>query len=247
MASQTLHRERIEASIKVLDQILRGKILGRLEAQHVLRETYSESGVEPLGGLSRIKAYDKELATVYIVGRYGLGIIDDGTARKLDDIFHIENVCDAIKALLEGSAEPDVDAVRRLIGEIKGSNTEEKVFRFLRYIFTGVILGFFDEQLLVRSIKSLEGAFPELKEKLHNYVRFYTAYKIAEMIALGQIKTLEDKKIYKYAYCVKLGFQRCNPSDKLIREIAAKVYKVPQSTLNRLFPSKGDIIPSATR
>ncbi len=247
MVPANIHRERIEASIRILDRILRGRVLGRLEAQDILREVYLKSGIEPLGGLSRTKAYDKELATVYIVGRYGLGVIDDGTAQKLDNIFHVENICDSIKAILEKGDTPAMEDIRKLIGEIKGSNTEERVFRFLRYVFTGVLLGFFDEQLLVRAIRTLEKAFPELREKLHNYVRFYAAYRIAEMIAQGQIKTPEDRKIYKYAYCVKLGFQNCNPSDKLIREIAARVYKVPVSVLNKLFPSKGDIIPSATR
>ncbi len=76
------------------------------------------------------------------------------------------------------------------------------------------------------------------------------ATKIAEKIALGQITNLNDKKIEKYAYCVRLGLTKCAPpSDKLIREIAAKVYKVPRSVVGKLFPPNVDaksFVPRAT-
>ncbi|MFN7106390.1 MAG: DUF2192 domain-containing protein, partial [Pyrobaculum sp.] len=119
-------------------------------------------------------------------------------------------------------------------GELKGRSLEDKIFRILRVAFTGVILGYFPEMLLVKAIRTYESIYPEFSERLLNYAAFYSAYKIAEDIALGKIKTPEDLKIQKYSYCLRLGFQKCKPSDRLIVEVAASIYKVSRGTLARL-------------
>jgi hypothetical protein len=87
---------------------------------------------------------------------------------------------------------------------------------------------------MVKAIKTYETVYPDLYERLVKYAAFYSAYKIAEEIALGKVRNPDDLKILKYTYCLRLGFQKCKPSDKLIAEVATSIYKVSRSVLAKL-------------
>lgn len=88
---------------------------------------------------------------------------------------------------------------------------------------------------MTKALKIYETVYPQLSERLVNYAAFYSAYKIAEDIALGRIRSAENLKIMKYTYCLRMGFQKCKPSDKLIAEVALHIYKVDKSLLSKLF------------
>ena len=238
-----LHRARIEAAIELLNEVLAGRVRSRSELVARLMEKYAERGLEPLRGLSRDRIFDKELATVHVVGKYGLAILDSAS---FDEIFFIENRCsqlaDAIAAAGEADEQRVVAEVRRVVEGLKGE-LEERVFRCLRYIFTAVILGFMGEPALVKALRIFEQTYPQLRERFNRFASFYAAYRIAEMIALGQIRKPEQKKIHKYSYCLRLGFQNCAPSDRLIMEIARAVYGVDEKTLAKVFASGKEYVP----
>lgn len=140
-----------------------------------------------------------------------------------------------IKSLTEVITPETKEELRKKTEEVKGKSTEDKVFRILRLVFTGTELGYYPEILMVKAIKTYETVYPDLSERLVNYAAFYSAYKIAEEIALGKIRNPDDLKILKYTYCLKLGFQKCKPSDKLIAEVAGSIYKVNKTLLTKLF------------
>ncbi len=236
-----LHRDRTEAALRVLEQILSGAISSRSTLVAELQKTYGEMGLEPLRGFSREGIYDKEIATVYVVGVYGAGVLTPG---EFDNIFYIENTADeilrVIREIVEVLSPHWRDVLRNKTEEVKGKSTEDKIFRVMRVAFTGAVLNYFPELFLVKVIKTYDSLYPEFSEKFINYAAFYSAYKIAEDIALGRVRTAEDLKIRKYTYCLNMGFQKCKPSDKLIAEVAASIYKVNKSLLARLF-SRGAI------
>ncbi len=49
--------------------------------------------MEPFrGGLSKIRIYDKEIATVYVVGKYGLAVVDDSSISQYIHLFQVEAI-----------------------------------------------------------------------------------------------------------------------------------------------------------
>ncbi len=235
-AAKQLHKDRIEAALTLLERVLTGAVTSRSALVAELQTLYSERGIEPLRGLSKEGVYDKEIATVYLVGIHGVAVLSPG---EYDDVFYIENkamqAVEVIKSVTEVVPPEVKDVLMKKTEEIKGKSTEDKVFRVLRLVFTGAILGYYPEILMVKSIKTYETVHPDLSERLVNYAAFYSAYKIAEEIALGKIRNPDDLKIQKYTYCLKLGFQKCKPSDKLIAEVAGSIYKVNKTLLTKLF------------
>ncbi|MFB6489788.1 MAG: DUF2192 domain-containing protein [Thermoproteus sp. AZ2] len=247
MQIKLLHRERVEAALEVLELALKGEVGTRLGLVEALKRAYAKRGVEPLRGFSTEGIFDKELATVHVVGVYGAAALSPG---DLDNMFYIENrAAQALEIVRDKVTEvvaPDVkEGLKALVAEIKGKDLEDKVFRFLRYAFTGTILGLFSEPLFVKSVRTAEALYPDLEEKFVRYMAFYTAYKIAELIAENTIRGPNDLKIYKYTYCLQLGFQKCKPSDKLIKEVAVNVYKIDKAKVSRLLGGKG-VIPKVS-
>ncbi len=237
--TRQLYRERIQVAVDLWDRILRGQITNRAQLEEQLYAEYKKRGIEPFRGFSKVRIYDKEIATVFVVGKYGLGLGDD-IIESTKHIFTVEYRCDKAYLLLKKHSFQidDVlrDEIRTLINVPDlGLGLEDRVFRFMRYVFTGTLLTFFPEEEFVHTYRSLQEIFPELRDILIRYVKFYVAFKIAEGIVLGQITNPTERKIYKYAYCVKLNVQKCAPSDKLIREVTIRVYKAPKRVVDRLF------------
>ncbi len=239
--TRQLYKDRVEVAIDLWDRVLRGQITSRSQLEEQLYVEYKKRGIEPFRGFSKIRIYDKEIATVFVIGRYGLGL-DDDIIESTKRIFNVEYRCDKAYRLLKKN-DFDVknhvelrDTVRALINVPDlGYGIEDRVFRLMRYVFTGTLLTFFPEEDFVQTYRALQEIFTELKDVLIRYVKFYVAFKIAEGIVLGQISDPSERKIYKYVYCVKLNVQKCAPPDKLIREVALRVYKLPKRIVDRLF------------
>jgi len=251
--ARQLYKSRIEAATEIWSKIMKNEVSSRNQLEELLYIIYKQRTIEPFRGLSKVRIYDKEIATPYIVGKYGLGIVDGDLENALKGIFNVEITCDEIYEFLRSrnfqlNSDDDINQLRKMIdNEVLGVKTDERGFRFLRYVFTGTIMRFFPEEDFVGSYKALATAFPNLANDFLRYVKFYVAFRVAEDIALGNIKSIEEKKIMKYTHCLRLNLTKCVPHDKLIREIALRVYKVPRRVLDRLFPneSKSSFIPKA--
>ena len=250
--ARQLYKNRIEAATEIWSKIMRNEISTRNQLEELVYIVYKQKGVEPFRGLSKVRIYDKEIATIYIVGKYGLGILDGELAGAFKNIFGVEIACDEIYNFLRGRnfqlSNDDAEQVKKLLdNELLGPGIEERGFRLLRYVFTGTIMRFFPEEDFIGTYRALSTVFPDLAPRFMSYVRFYVAFRVAEDIALGNIRKIEEKKIMKYTHCLRLNLTKCAPHDKLIREVALRVYKVPRKVLDRLFPNEDQrsFIPKA--
>jgi hypothetical protein len=86
--AKQLHKDRIEAALTLLERVLTGAVTSRSALVAELQALYAARGIEPFRGLSKEGIYDKEIATVYLVGLYGAAVLSPG---DYDNIFYIEN------------------------------------------------------------------------------------------------------------------------------------------------------------
>ncbi|WP_291998620.1 DUF2192 domain-containing protein [Caldivirga sp.] len=249
-----LYKERVNVAVELWDKVLRGEIVSRGELVNLLTKYYDEHDIEPFRGLSKIDIYDKELATVYVVGVYGMGLVTQREVKEnYGSIFKVELISDEAYGIIKNyNGDESKIALRNLIedNQVLGDSLEEKVFRVYRLVYTGSVLGFMPEDDISRTYRVFYETFEPLRQRLVNYVKFYIATKIAEGIALGRFSNQNEIRIEKYAYCIRLGLEKCAPNNRLIHEIAASVYKVPPNIINRLVPlvkrsSKSSLIPKA--
>ncbi|GAB6945031.1 DUF2192 domain-containing protein [Vulcanisaeta sp. JCM 14467] len=251
--ARQLYKGRIEAATEIWSKIMRNEVSTRNQLEELVYIVYKQKGIEPFRGLSKVRIYDKEIATIFIVGKYGLGLLDGELTNAFKNIFNVEITCDEIYNFLKArnfqlNDNNDTEQLRKMVdNEVLGPRTEERGFRLLRYVFTGTIMRFFPEEDFIGTYRALSAAYPDLAGRFMRYVRFYVAFRVAEDIALGNIKKVEEKKIMKYTHCLRLNLTKCAPHDKLIREIALRVYKVPRKVLDRLFPNEDQrsFIPKA--
>jgi len=73
--AKQLYKSRIEAATEIWSKIMRNEVTSRSQLEELVYIAYKQRGIEPFRGLSKIRIYDKEISTIYIVGKYGLGIL----------------------------------------------------------------------------------------------------------------------------------------------------------------------------
>jgi len=235
------HNRRIEALIEVWSKIMSvNKNWSREEIVNLLRDVYMKRRIEPLRGLSRPSdIYEKELASLFFVGKYGLGLLED-----YKDVFYgalgfESKVEEVIEKIIEVN---NASEARKIISEfISGDNGDSGIdgntlAKILRIPFTGVILGFWPEEKFIKVINIMSNAFPELESTLRKYVKFYIAFRTAEAIAKGELRSSKVKEAYKRALSVKLGFPKNVPGDHYVFTIAREVFNVSERILQRVLP-----------
>ncbi len=223
---QKLHKRRIEAAISLWSEILRGRILTRKGAVECLKTLYYREKLEPIRGRTKIEIFDKELATVYVVGKYGLGLGDE-YEEVFAKIFTTEYKCEKVYMMIKNG-----ESARKALEEVFGNYNENTIFRVLRLVLTAVLLDFAPEEELILLLKAFEKDFPEYKHKFEGFKKFFVAFKLAEEIAAGKIKSRIEKEALKHALCLKLGAIRAAPPDSLIREIATKILGAEEFKVN---------------
>jgi hypothetical protein len=91
-----------------------------------------------------------------------------------------------------------------------------------------VLLGFKPEDGLVLLLDRLSELFPGLNHKIASFKKFYIAFKIAQGIAEGTVRTRLEKEALKHALCIKFKAEKAAPSDDFIRELAINVLKLQE-------------------
>jgi len=221
-----LHTKRIEAAIDVWSRIMKGEFTSRDQLVDYVEKLYALNGIEPIRGKTKINIYDKELATVYLVGRYGLGL-DDEEFSRFADLFPIEYKAEkVIEKVLSGE-----DPREAMLGEYGGVD-ENTVFRVLRLAMTAVLLGFMPEERFIRLLERFEESFDEYRRKIQGFKRFYIAFRLAEEVAAGRIRNRIEKEAFKHALCLRLKAEKVAPPDSLVREIAIHVLAAPEYKVN---------------
>ncbi|WP_243678099.1 DUF2192 domain-containing protein [Vulcanisaeta distributa] len=197
--ARQLYKGRIEAATEIWSKIMRNEVSTRNQLEELVYIVYKQKGIEPFRGLSKVRIYDKEIATIYIIGKYGLGLLDGELTNAFKNIFNVEIACDEIYSFLKArnfqlNDNNDTEQFRKMVDNeaLGGPKTEERGFRLLRYVFTGTIMRFFPpEEDFVGTYKALSTAFPDLASKFMRYVRFYVALewlKTSRLVILRRLR-----------------------------------------------------------
>ncbi|RLE73098.1 MAG: hypothetical protein DRJ37_01215 [Thermoprotei archaeon] len=222
-----VHRRRIEACTYIWSILLKGKFKRREQVVAFLEKVYKEYDIEPIRGKTKIEIFDKEMATLYLVGKYGLGLNPDDYGEIFNNIFTVELRSEEAAISILSGADPE-KVIREKMGEVN----ENLIFRVIRLVFTASLLGFRDEKDLVKLLEKLEERFPQYGKRFLRFKKFYIAFRIAEGVAMGKIRNRLEKEALKHALCIKLNATRAAPSDSLVREIAVNVLKADEIEVN---------------
>lgn len=228
MPMNRAYRHHIDACNEVLSLILAKSVSTRAEAVEKLMEAYKKRGIGPIRGWSAKNLYDKEMAMVYVVGKHGLGLefdVDQILSQVFSAELKYERICQEI---LEG-AKP-TDAIQKIFGSID----KNIIFRVLRLMLTAVVLGFEEEEKLLRLHKALLEEFKEYEKGFRSFMKFYIALRVAEKIAIKEVRSRGEKEALKLALCLRSGVMRGAPPDELISLISREVFGVPKGILDRV-------------
>lgn len=176
-----LYRERIKVLTDLWGNILDNwESMDRNSLLSLVQETYEKNGIRPFRGFKSTNLYEKELISLFVVGKDGLGLYDDYRP-VFDKLFSLEEkFYEVSKAIIEKG--PD-DAY------ILSGNDKDVLARSLRLIFTEVIFSFSDEQKLIQALRILDSSSNDaIKHTAKSFSRFYTAFRLAESLAEGLIR-----------------------------------------------------------
>lgn len=234
------YKKRIQVAVELLSELAKQvDTISRSQAVELLRTSYQQFKIKPIKGKSTPPdIYDKELATLYVVGKYGLKL-DAEMPELFDKVFYIEKALEeAVNHVLSGKYEE----ARELLKKVSSTGVVDSniVARMLRIPLVKYILGFETEEYFGKVLKKTLEAFPEEEKTVKNYAKFYVSLKLAEMIYRGEIKTREEKEAYKKALAIRIGFPTSTPSDEYVRVVAKDVFAISDSMLNKVIAEQRD-------
>ncbi len=232
--SRNVYKTRVTAAIDILSRLLREHIVDREMAAHLLRTVYEERGLKPImGAATPPDIYDKEMATLYVVARYGLGL-DSEDPRWFTSLFRKELAFEeAAKLIMERRASKQ--DLEKLLGQ---SLDENLVARILRVVATKVLLGYADEEELILLLHSIPEVLPDFAKVARKYARFYIALRVAEAIATSEVRDRISKEALKQALAARIGIEKVIPDDKYIAIIAHKLFNIPRGRLSKILKLK---------
>ncbi len=229
------YKRRLKLLVDLWDIVLRAEPSSREEVVEMLKKTYSKARLEPLRGKAKPQdLYDKEMASLYVVGRYGLGLYDE-YQELFNRVFWKEEI---FEEMISRLAEGDREAVEKLAEKLGGLD-QNTVARMLRLAFTRQVYGFADEDEFIEILKKVPEILPEHAETTRKYSRFYIAFRVAEAIASGRVRDRVGKEAFKQALGVKIGLDKITPDDDYIASIASEVFKVSRRKLNTVLGPGG--------
>ncbi len=223
-----VYRTRVSAAIDVLSRLLREHIVDRGIAAELLKTVYEERGLSPIMGASTPPdIYDKELATLYVVARYGLGL-DQEEPEWFQALFHREIAYEeAAKLILSGAPREQIE---KTLGELN----ENQIARMLRVATMKVLLGYSSEDELIRLLRAIPKTLPDYSQVARKFARFYIALRVAEAIATRRVRDRIAKEAEKQALAARIGLEKIIPDDKYIAIIAQKLFHLPRGRLSKM-------------
>ncbi|ABU82103.1 DUF2192 domain-containing protein [Ignicoccus hospitalis] len=224
-----VHRKRVEVVTDLIAEALEeGWDRERLKKEMYKR--YEEHGISPLRGIALPPdILDKELATVYVISKYGLGLDEE-----LRDLLEFER---KLERAAEAILEKGKDAREQVTSEL-GPIDSNLLSRIFRVVFTSVVLGFKDEEELIRLLHRALETFPDMENTIRKYARFYVAFRVAEAIAKGEVRSRMEKEALKQSLALRVGLPKVIPDDNYIYKIAKEVFKIPEERLRKVLKVK---------
>lgn len=226
-------KDRVEACLEVWSHILKRQVKNRRAVVELLRKVYERRKVEPIRGKTKIKIYDKEMITLYLIGKYGLGVFNENDHSR---IFSKEMMIErSFEEIAEGGNP------REVLSKYFAKIDENLVFRVLRLGLTKVLFNWEDENRFIRVLREFEKNWPELDYKFRSFKKFYIALMIAKSIVEGKIRNRLEKEALKHSLCIRLGAEKSAPPDSFIRDIAINVFKGEEYEVNKALSTKESI------
>ena len=212
--------------------------LTREDVVELLKREYGRERISPLRGASLPEdIFDKEMASLYVVGKYGMGL-DEQYPELFDKVFYLESRYDKIAEILITS--PPEEARDRILALVGGTLSDNTIARILRIRFTMVYFGFDTEESLNRLAEAMAKAFPDKEKIISKYIRFYIAFKVASEIYRGRVRDRITKEALKQGTALTFsGFQGTIPDDLYIMRIAREVFRVPEKVAFRVLATQG--------
>ena len=212
--------------------------LSREDVVNLLKEVYKEEGLSPIKGASTPSdIFDKEMASLYVVGKYGMGL-DVQYPGIFNEVFSKETKYEqVISVLMTESPDKAKEKTEIILGKKPSDN---EIARILRLKLTEVYFGFTKEDSLISLLNILTKAFPEKEKLASKYARFYIALKVARTIASGDIKDRLTKEALKQATALKVDWLKgAIPDDNYIATIANEVFGIPRKLLKEVLQLNG--------
>ncbi len=225
------YKKRIQVAVRLLSEFIkRVDELDRSSAVEILRKVYSEQRLQPIRGKATPPdLYDKEMATLYVVSKYGLKLNEEHPELH-SKIFYIE---EALESTVEDIVNSRVNEAREKLRSLSPTGVIDSniVARLLRIPLTKLILGFTREEDFREILQRVIEAVPEEEKTVINYVKFYISLKLSEAIYRGEVKSREVKEAYKKALAIRLGFPKATPSDSYVWEVARAVFNISEKKM----------------
>lgn len=222
-----IYKERIKVLTDIWSKILENPTLSREDVLNILRQSYEEKNIKPLRGFKAEELYEKELISLYVVGKDGLGFFND-YKEIFERILNPELTYDnALTLILEGKP---VEAYE-MLDKDKGN-----LAKSLRVSFTEVIFSFKPEDHLFKALRNLYYTeIDEIKHTAVSFSRFYTAFKLAEGIAEKSIRDKMSLEAMKRVIAINIGIKYPLPKTEYISLIAEEVFNVNTKILKKIF------------
>ncbi|AEB94281.1 MAG: DUF2192 domain-containing protein [Metallosphaera sp.] len=222
-----LYRERIKVITDLWGNILdKWDELDRSNLLLMVQDTYEKNGIKPFRGFKSTNLYEKELISLFVIGKEGLGLYDD-YRQVFDKLFPLEEkFYDVAKAIIEKTPE---DAY------LLAGNDKDVLARALRLIFTEVIFSFSDEEKLIKVLRILGSSTNDgIKHTAKSFSRFYTAFKLAESLAEGNIRDKMNYIAMKKALAISIGIEYPLPKSSYVALISREVFNVSPKIIKRV-------------
>ena len=213
------------------------RIPSRKEIIDLLEQKYKEYKIEPIrGAVKPPDIFDKEMISLYIVGKYGLGIEKD-IPEIIKSIFDKESKYEkALNYLLSNDTSENIRKnIEKILSNELDSSTLSKIFRFA---FTLNYLGFEEESIVIKALQKAFKVFPDLRDTVRRFTKFFIASKIAEAIVKGKVRNWVEKEAYKQALALEIGIHRALPDDEYIKKIAETLFALTSRKLNKILSKK---------
>jgi len=221
---------------EIISRWEQGENLERDDVVRLLKREYERERISPLRGASLPPdIYEKEMSSLYIVGKYGMGL-EEQYPELFDRIFYPEIKYEKIiEILMTSTSEEARDKILAMLGREPEDNI---IARILRLEFTKIYYGFTDEESLRRLVAAILRVFPEKERMLSKYIRFYIAFKVASGIYRGEVRDRLTKEAVKQGTALVFSDIRGSiPDDNYIRKIAMEVFHVPRRILDHVLPA----------
>ncbi|MCX8195626.1 MAG: DUF2192 domain-containing protein [Acidilobaceae archaeon] len=213
-----------------------GGALVRGDAVKLLSDVYQKESIKPLkGAMNPADIYDKELASLYVVGKHGMAL-EESYPELFDKIFTEEvKYENAINIMLKEPPERAREKVKAMLGEVD----DNIISRIFRLKLTEVFFGFDNKDRLLELIKVALKVYPEKERVIKNYMKFYIAFSVAEAISKKEVRDKIEKEVLKQSLALQLGLDKKKlPDDDYVRTIAMEVFQVSPRVLDSILVKK---------